>query len=133
MCAIFINKMAVNYEIEKFNGNNFSLCKMKMKAILRKNNCLAAIGERPMEITDDKWNEIDGNAISDLHLALADEVLSSVPEKNTAKEIWDTLTKLYEAKSLHNKIFLKRKLYTLRMTEFTMVTDYINTLKTLFS
>ncbi|KAH9659037.1 Integrase catalytic domain-containing protein [Citrus sinensis] len=106
---------------------------MKMKAVLRKNNCLAAIGERPMEIIDDKWNEVDGNAISDLHLALADGVLSSVAEKNTAKEIWDTLTKLYEAKSLHNKIFLKRKLYTLRMAESTMVTDHINTLKTLFS
>ncbi|KAH9705857.1 hypothetical protein KPL70_012031 [Citrus sinensis] len=86
-----------------------------------------------MEITDDKLNKVDGNAISDLHLALVDGVLSSVAEKNTAKEIWDTLTKLYEAKSLHNKIFLKRKLYTLRMTESTMVTDHINTLKTLFS
>ncbi|KAH9714593.1 hypothetical protein KPL71_020713 [Citrus sinensis] len=125
--------MATKYEIEKFNGNNFSLWKMKMKAVLRKNNCLAAIGERPMEITDDKWNEVDGNAISDLHLALADGVLSSVVEKNKAKEIWDTLTKLYEAKSLHNKIFLKRKLYILRMAESTMVTDHINTLKTLFS
>ncbi|KAK9180413.1 hypothetical protein WN943_029622 [Citrus x changshan-huyou] len=92
-----------------------------------------AIGEKPMEITDDKWNEVDGNAISDLHLALADGVLSIVAEKNTAKEIWDTLTKLYEAKSLHNKIFLKRKLYTLRMDESTMVIDHINTLKTLFS
>ena len=87
MCAVFINKMAAKYEIEKFNGNNFSLWKMKMKAVLRKNNCLAAIEERPMEITDDKWNEIDGNAISDLHSALADRVLSSVVEKNTANEI----------------------------------------------
>ena len=40
-----------------------------------------------MEITNDKWNEIDGNIISDLHLALADRVLSSVVEKKTAKEI----------------------------------------------
>ncbi|KAH9682249.1 hypothetical protein KPL71_027276 [Citrus sinensis] len=133
LCAVFINKMAAKYEIEKFNGNNFSLWKMKMKAVLRKNNCLAAIGERPMEITDDKWNEIDGDPITDLHLTLADGVLSSVAEKNTAKEIWDTLTKLYETKSLRNKIFLKRKLYTLRMAESTMVTDHINTLKTLFS
>ena len=61
---------------------------MKMRAILRKNNCLAAIRERPMEIIDDdKWNEMDGNDIADLHLALADGVLSSVEEKNTAKEI----------------------------------------------
>ena len=126
--------MATKYEIEKFKGNNFSLWKMRIKAVLRKDNCLAAIGERPEEITDDgKWNEMDGNAIVNLHLALADGVLSSVAEKKTAKEIWDTLTKLYEAKSLHNKIFLKRKLYTLRMMESTMVIDHINTLNTLFS
>ena len=80
--------MAAKYEIKKFNENNFLLWKIKMKTILRKNNCLVAIGERPTEITnDDKWNETDVNAISDLHLALADGVLSSVVEKKTAKEI----------------------------------------------
>ena len=88
-----------------------------------------------MEITNDKWNEIDGNVIFNLHLALANAVLSSVVEKKTktTNEIWDTLTKLYKAKSLHNKIFLKRRLYTFRMTESTSVTNHINTLKTLFS
>jgi hypothetical protein len=61
---------------------------MRIKAILRKDNCLAAIGDRPAEITDNaKWNEMGGNAIPNIHLALADEVLSSVAEKKTAKEI----------------------------------------------
>ena len=46
-----------------------------------KHNCLKAIEERPAGITDDKWNEMDGNAIADLHLALADEVLLSVAKK----------------------------------------------------
>ena len=79
--------MAVKYEIEKLNENNISLWKMKMKAVLRKNDCLAAIGEKPIETTDDNWNEIDGNTISDIYLTLADGILSSVEEKNTAKEI----------------------------------------------
>ena len=56
---------------------------------------------------------MDGNAIANLHLALA-------------KEIWDHLARLYEARSLHNKIFLKRKLYALRMTESTSVTEHVN-------
>jgi hypothetical protein len=56
-----------------------------------------------------------------------------VAEKKTTKKIWDTLTKLYESKFLHNKIFLKRRLYTLRMAETTSVTDHINTIRTLFS
>ena len=80
---------------------------MKMKVVLRKTNYLAAIRERPTNITDDKWNEMDGNVIAYLHLALADGMLSSMAEKKIAKERWDTLTKLYEVKSLHNMIFLK--------------------------
>jgi Glu-tRNA(Gln) amidotransferase subunit E-like FAD-binding protein len=95
---------------------------------------LATIGDGPVEITDNaKWNEMDGNAITNIHVALADEVLSSVAEKKIAKEIWDTLTKLYQFKSLHNNIFLKRRLYTLQMAEITSVTDHINTIRTLFS
>jgi hypothetical protein len=126
--------MAAKYEIERFNGSNFSLWKMRIKTILRKDNCLAAIGDRPAKITDNaKWNEMDDNAIANIHLALADEVISSVAEKKIAKEIWETLTKLYESKSLHNKIFLKRRLYTIRMAETMAVTDHINTIRTLFS
>ena len=60
-------------------------------------------------IDDDKWNEMDGNTIADLHLALVDEVLFSMVEKKTANEIWDTLIKLYEAKSLHKKKILKKE------------------------
>ena len=53
-----------------------------MKAILREKNCMVTIGEKSMEITDDaKWNEVDSNATTDLHLALANEVLSSVERK----------------------------------------------------
>ncbi|KAK0608343.1 hypothetical protein LWI29_029253 [Acer saccharum] len=76
---------------------------------------------------------MDGNAVANLHLALTDGVLSSIVEKKTAKETWDTLTRLYEAKSLHNKIFLKRRLYTLRMVESLSMTDHINIINTLFS
>jgi hypothetical protein len=61
---------------------------LKIKAILRKDNCLAAISERPANFTNDnKWNKMDENAIVNLHLALADGVLSSIEEKKTAKEI----------------------------------------------
>ena len=52
----------------------------------KKNNCLASIGDRSNEILDDdKWKEMDGNDIANLHLALADGVLSSVAEKKTTK------------------------------------------------
>nr|GEX49786.1 retrovirus-related Pol polyprotein from transposon TNT 1-94 [Tanacetum cinerariifolium] len=88
-----------------------------------------AIGERPAEVMDDsKWDEMDGNAFANLHLAVADGVLSSIEEKKSAKEIWDHLARLYEARSLHNKFFLKRKIYALHMTESTLVTEHLTSL-----
>nr|GEV35059.1 putative RNA-directed DNA polymerase, eukaryota, reverse transcriptase zinc-binding domain protein [Tanacetum cinerariifolium] len=77
--------------------------------------------------------KMDENVIANLHLALADGVLSSIEEKKSTKEIWDHLTRLYEARSLYNKKILKRKLYALRMTKTTPVTVHVNNLNTLFS
>ena len=79
--------MTEKFEIEKFNGNNFSLLKMKMQAVLQKDNCLLAIGEKLVGVTDEKWNDMDGNVVANIHLALADGVLSSIAEKRTTKEI----------------------------------------------
>lgn len=124
--------MAANFEIKKFNKSNFLLWKLMILVILMKNNCLEAIRERSTGITNDKWNEMDGKVIADLHLAFVDGVLSSIVEKKIVTSIWDTLTKLYETKSLYNKIFLKIRLYSLRIAKTTTVANHINTLKTLF-
>jgi len=71
---------------------------LKIKEIMRKENSVAAIESRPTGITYEKLKKMDDNAVANLHLALADSVLSSIAEKKTAKEIWDALTKLYKAK-----------------------------------
>ncbi|GJZ35217.1 gag-pol polyprotein [Tanacetum coccineum] len=76
---------------------------------------------------------MDENAIANINLALVDGVLSSIEVKKSEKEIWDHLARLYEARSLHNKKFLKRKLYALRMKKSTSVTKHVNNLNTLFS
>jgi len=76
---IVVNKMIAKYETERFNMSNCSLWKIRMKAILKKYNCLAAIGDRPIEMIDTaKWNEIDGSAITNIYLALVNDVLSSM-------------------------------------------------------
>lgn len=48
--------------------SNFLLSKMNIEAILRKDNCLAAIRD------NGKWNEMDNNMITDLQLAQTDGV-----------------------------------------------------------
>lgn len=81
--------MATKFKIEKFNEVNFSIWKLRIKVILRKDNCLVAIkGVRPPGVTNDKWKEMDDNAMANLHLVLADLALSSVAKNESAKEIW---------------------------------------------
>jgi len=79
--------MATKYEIQKYSGSNFSLWKLKIKAIMRKDNCVTTIEGIPTRITNEKWNEMDDNAVPNLHLALADSILSSAVEKKTKKKI----------------------------------------------
>lgn len=46
---------------------------------------IEVIGESPTKIINDKWNEMDGNTIADLHLVLEEYVLSSVVEEKDSK------------------------------------------------
>jgi len=74
-------------KFEKINGRNFSLWKLKIMAVLRKDNFLKAIDGTQVDITDEKWKEMDDNVVANLHLAMPDSVLSSIAEKKTTKEI----------------------------------------------
>lgn len=48
---------------------------------------LDAIKVRFTRITKEKLKEVDHDVVANLHLAMANTVLSSVVEKNTTKEI----------------------------------------------
>eukprot|EP00253_Pinus_taeda_P015677 PITA_15677 len=84
-------------EIEKFNGQNFELWKLKMEDLL---------------VDKDHWIAIDlGEAM--------------------AKALWDKLGTLYQSKSLVNKLFIRKKLYNLRMKYGDSVTKHLNTFNTM--
>ena len=47
-------------------------------------------------------------------------------EEATAKDLWENLGKLYQSKSLVNKLFLRKKLYNLRMRDGDLVAEHLN-------
>jgi hypothetical protein len=57
----------------------------------------------------------------------------NVSGESTAKELWDKLGNLYQLKSLVNKLFLRKKLYHLRMEDGDSVTEHLNAFNTLVS
>ena len=50
-----------------------------------------------------------------------------------AKKLWEKLGNLYQSKYLVNKLFLRMKLYHLRMEDGDYVTGYLNVFNTLVS
>ena len=60
---------------------------------------------------------IDRKAKGLIRLCIVDSILINVHEEPTIKKLWKKLSEIFQEKSLVNKIFLRKKLYSLRMEE----------------
>jgi hypothetical protein len=142
-------------EIEKFNGKTFELWKLNMEDLLvdKEQWIVVDLGTQPtgmrptgIETTgtqtnstpptgmsNEYWEKLDRRERSIIRLCLADLVLLNVLGESTAKELWNKLGNLYQSKSLVNKLFLRKKLYHLRMEDGDSVTEYLNAFNTMVS
>uniref|UniRef100_A0A803Q7M7 Retrovirus-related Pol polyprotein from transposon TNT 1-94 n=1 Tax=Cannabis sativa TaxID=3483 RepID=A0A803Q7M7_CANSA len=108
------------FEVDKFNGEiYFGLWRIKMKALLVHQGISEALNADDLNnINDEKTKkDTESKAHSAIILSLGDEVLREVLHEETGAALWDKLASIYLKKSLANKLYLKKKLYTLRMEE----------------
>jgi hypothetical protein len=84
-------------------------------------------------MSKEDWEKLDRRERSTIRLCLEDSVLLNVSEESIAKELWDKLGNLYQSKSLVKKLFLRKKLYHLRMEDGDSVTKHLNAFNTLVS
>jgi hypothetical protein len=57
-------------------------------------------------------------------------MLLNVLGEYSSKKLWDKMGILYQSKSMVNKLFLRKMLYLLRMSDGSSVTDHLNVFKT---
>ena len=60
-----------------------------------------------------------------IRLCLTDSILINVHEEPFGKRLWKKLSEIYQAKLLVNKIFLRKKLYSLRMEEGGQIFEHL--------
>jgi hypothetical protein len=111
----------------KFDGqNSFSLRRLKMRALLQQ-EVLAKIldGEVPSTSTEE-MKEFDEKAYSTILLSLSDGVLREATDEETAAGLWKKLENQYMKKSLTNRLYLKQRLYTLKMKEGMPLCDHLD-------
>lgn len=95
------------------------MCIIKMKALMVHQGISAAISKDEIAKIEDKkiLSNIQAKAHSSLILSLGDEVIREVSDEAKNIGIWEKLDSIYMKKSLTNRLYLKKKLYTLQMEE----------------
>ncbi|GKD95965.1 retrovirus-related pol polyprotein from transposon TNT 1-94, partial [Tanacetum coccineum] len=115
------------FDIEKFDGKNeFGLWQIKMRALMVQHGCDAALETLPADIKAGEKATLMKKAYNTLIICLGDWVLQEVTKKTFVAEIWAKLTSMYMTKSLANRLYLKKKLYTYYMSPGTKLDDHID-------
>ncbi|GJY63745.1 retrovirus-related pol polyprotein from transposon TNT 1-94 [Tanacetum coccineum] len=103
-----------------------------MRALLIQHGCEAAREVLPADMEAQTKAELNKKAHSAVILCLGNKVLREVTGETTAAGVWSKLETLYMTKSLANKLYLKKKLYTFYMPAerkiFEHIDDIIRTL-----
>jgi hypothetical protein len=68
-----------------------------------------------------------------IRLCLSNSALLNVSSEDSTKKLWDKLGSLYPSKSMVNKLFLRKKLYILRMSDGISVTGNLNAFNTIIT
>ena len=126
---------ATGVSIEKLDGTNYHVWKFKMQLILEDKELYGVIdgsdvkSEKAEGAAD--WAKRDKKARVTICLALSDSVLATVRSCDTAVSVWEKLASVFESKSLVNRLFMRRKLLTMKMGEGDALGTHINSIKTL--
>ena len=122
-----------SYTISKFDGTNYHLWKFKIQMVLEEKDLWDALVEdRPTTIEEALvWDRKDRKAKAVICLALSDAQLMNVRSATSAVEVWTKLEALYEGKGLANRLFLRRRFFTISMAGGEAVLEYVNRVKEL--
>lgn len=115
------------FGIAQFDGANFSNWKFRVETLLEQNEVLEHLRQQPgaVESRTDTWKKTERKCKSLLIQCIADTHLEYVKDKSTSYEIWKTLEKLFERKSISSQIYLRKKLLTLKYVENESMQEHI--------
>ncbi|UYV73167.1 K02A2.6-like, partial [Cordylochernes scorpioides] len=114
--------------LDKLDGYNYSLWSFKIEMLLQKEDLWEVVTENIPDEPKVEWKKKDSKARAIINLSIADSQIVHVKNLLTAKATWDTLKNIYERKTLSGKIYLLRKLYSLKLEEDKDMQQHITTM-----
>jgi hypothetical protein len=120
--------------MEKFDGGNFHLWKCKMCTMFSKHGLWKFVDDSatlPSEqVAKTDYNEKEMKAFALLCEHFMDAQLAHIQYCDNVKNAWEAFCGVHEAKTIGNKLFLRRRFFTIKMQGDDMLV-HINTVKTL--
>ena len=116
------------FDVVKFDGSgNFGLWQRRVKDLLVQQGMMKALyGKQPKGMNNMDWKDLEAKAAATIRLCLANDVMYHVMDEESPVAIWLKLESWYISKSLTNKLYLKQKLYGLKMAESLDLSQHIN-------
>ncbi|CAA0831266.1 Probable prolyl 4-hydroxylase 11 [Striga hermonthica] len=116
------------FEVSKFNGHgNFGLWQTRVKDLLSQQGIQKGLrAEKLKGMEDDDWQDLQERVAGTIRLCLADEVMYHVMHLKSADEIWKKLESQFMSKTLTTKLYLKQRLYELKIQEGTDLGQHVN-------
>ncbi|KAE8707081.1 hypothetical protein F3Y22_tig00110387pilonHSYRG00804 [Hibiscus syriacus] len=111
--------LGAKFEVTKFDGQgNFGLWQTRVKDLLAQQGILKALRPtKPASMDEEDWEELQQRAVGTIRLCLADEVMYHVMDLSSPDEIWRKLESQFMSKSLTTKLYLKQRMYGLKMQD----------------
>src|SRR4051812_20060851 len=98
-----------------------------MKSALTLQGLWKAVVEKFDEDSDEsKKADVKERALSAIFISVIDNILREITDEESASGDWKKLEGLYVGKNLTNRLYLKKKLYTLRMEEGSAVKGHLD-------
>ncbi|KAL0431218.1 UNVERIFIED_CONTAM: Retrovirus-related Pol polyprotein from transposon TNT 1-94 [Sesamum radiatum] len=116
------------FEVVKFDRTwNFGMWQTRVKDLLAQQGILKVLRpQKPASIDDEDWEEFQQCAAGTIRLCLVDVIMYHVMNLKSPGEVCKKLEIQFMSKSIKNKMFLKQRLYGLKMQEGFNLAQHVN-------
>lgn len=112
--------------ITKLNNENYQVWKYKVELLLVKEDLWNVVSEEPPAEPDAAWKRKDGQARATIGLLVEDNQFIHIREKTNARDTWNALKTYHQKATLTSKVYLLKRICSLKLTDDGNMEDHIN-------